>query len=267
MEARTQKQSAGSRHTSAIDDPSASQNVAEGLPAAQVWDSIYAALYAAYGPQHWWPAETRFEMIVGAYLTQATSWRSVERSLNNLRAAGLLSIAGIRRTPEEELQAWIRPSGFVQRKAASLHAFVRFLDRQYRGSLNQLRQQHPTIAREQLLSLPGVGPETADAILLYALDHPAIVVDEYLRRVSRRHGLSSGLSSGKLFDEKLRDMAARMLRQRRLHSTEREDAGEFHALIVEVGKRHCRATAQCAGCPLEKFLPSTRSGAEVYDKF
>ena len=215
---------------------------------------MYAALYAAYGPQHWWPAETRFEMILGAYLTQATSWRSVERSLQNLRAANLLSIEGIRQTPIDDLRELIRPSGFVLRKAASIHAFVEFLDRLHGGSLNDLQQQHPDITRQQLLALPGVGQETADAILLYALDHPVIVVDEYLRRVSRRHQLPSDNAS----DLDLRSSAAGLLNPRK-HLDRLAKAKEFHALIVEVGKRHCGATPRCDECPLQKFLPPTHT--------
>lgn len=227
-------------------------------PAAKRLHAMYAALYAAYGPQHWWPAETRFEMVLGAYLTQATSWRSVERSLDNLRTAGVLHIDGIRNTPEAALRELLRPSGFVQRKAASIRAFVQFLDEQYDGSLDRMRQQAPSTLRSQLLSLPGVGPETADAILLYAMDHPAIVVDEYLRRVFARHGLPSQQlphpPGARALDEKLRALANAMLGQR-VHGTVVDDAKEFHALIVEVGKRHCGSTAQCRGCPLEKFLP------------
>ncbi|HEX4022984.1 MAG TPA: base excision DNA repair protein [Acidobacteriaceae bacterium] len=226
------------------------QSAAQQATAAKALQAMVAALFAAYGPQHWWPAETRFEMIVGAYLTQATAWRSVERSLENLRTAGLLHIDGIRKTPAATLRELIRPSGFVQRKAASILAFVDFLDEQYDGSLDRLCRQVASVARPQLLSLPGVGPETADAILLYALDHPAIVVDEYLRRVTVRHGLLTATAS----DHALRALATTML-ERRMQDTEVADAKEFHALIVEVGKRHCGSVAKCAGCPLEMFLP------------
>lgn len=225
--------------------------------AARRLHAMYAALYAAYGPQHWWPAESAFEMIVGAYLTQATSWRNVERSVHNLRAAGLLHLDGIRKTPEAALQELLRPSGFVRRKAASVRAFVHFLDAQYNGSLDRMRQQDPRVLREQLLALPGVGPETADAILLYALDHAAIVMDEYLRRVLTRHEFLPRTLGARSFDAKLRGLANAML-ELRVHGTVVDDAKEFHALIVEVGKRHCGNTARCSGCPLEKFLPDAR---------
>jgi endonuclease-3 related protein len=227
--------------------------------------AIYAALLDAYGPQHWWPAETDFEMIVGAYLTQATSWRSVERSLNNLRSAGLLHLDGVRNTRPPVLHTMVRPSGFMQRKVRSIRAFVRFLDTQYQGSLDVARKQHTDALRKQLLSLPGVGPETADSILLYAMGHRAVVVDEYFRRVASRHGLLRHTGRGKEQDAELRALATAALRSR-VHATELEDAKELHALIVEVGKRHCGPTAHCKGCPLEKFLPRNagqRPGQDV----
>lgn len=222
---------------------------ADAQDSAMRLHAMHLALFAAYGQQHWWPAETHFEMIIGAYLTQATAWKSVERSLENLRSAGALTIEGVRSIPETELRELIRPSGFVQRKTAALKAFVRFLDESYAGLLENLRRQIPTVARKQMLALPGVGEETADAILLYALDHPAIVVDEYLRRVITRHALLQG----KATPADMRAAGIAML-QRRAHSTELEDAKEFHALIVEAGKRHCGAVARCTGCPLQPFL-------------
>lgn len=212
----------------------------------------YSALYEAHGPQHWWPAQTPLEVIVGAYLVQATAWSSVERSLANLRGAGCLTLAGLRRTPERELQALIRPSGFVHRKAEALLAFVQFLDAQHGGSLTRLSRQYPGQTRQQLLALPGVGPETADAILVYALGHPSVIVDEYLRRVALRHGLIPAVVRG--WNGHLRTAAEQMLATR-APAAALADAQEFHALIVAVGKRHCQAQPRCAGCPLEKFLP------------
>ena len=252
MEAGIKKQKSAARRHEAVANMARPQRI---TPAP--WTVLYAALFAAYGPQYWWPAQTKFEMILGAYLTQATSWRSVERSLENLRAADLLNINGIRKTSAEDLRALIRPSGFAIRKSASIHAFVEFLDQHHGGSLDQLRQQSAAITRQQLLELPGVGAETADAILLYALDHPAIVVDEYLRRVGRRHALPSPAAT----DAELRASAVTLLNQpetmapRIAHATSLEDAKEFHALIVEVGKRHCGPTPRCEGCPLQKYLP------------
>ncbi len=211
---------------------------------------MYAALLSAYGARQWWPAETPFEVILGAYLTQATAWRSVERSIANLRAAGLLTVEGIRTISEKALREIIRPSGFVLRKAASIKTFVRFLDEHYDGSLQQMAAQPTVTLRPQLLALPGVGPETADVILLYALDHPVFVVDEYLRRVVTRHEL---VPANARYTE-LQLLGDRTVASATVEETVRH-ANELHALIVEVGKRHCGTVPRCDGCPLQPFLP------------
>jgi endonuclease-3 related protein len=153
--------------------------------------NLHALLEKAYGPQHWWPAETPLEVVLGAYLTQNTSWTAAARSLANLRAAGALTPSGLRSLSLDELRALIRPSGFTTRKAPALKAFVAMLDEEFSGSLDALAAMPTQALRIRLLALPGVGPETADAILLYALDHPVPVVDEYLRRIAVRHGLAT----------------------------------------------------------------------------
>lgn len=208
--------------------------------------TFYTRLLEAYGPQQWWPAKSPFEVVIGAYLTQNTAWTSVEKSIANLAARNLLTVPAIRSLSEEELRELIRPSGYMTRKAAAIKAFVAFLDKRYGGSLDQLAAARPDTARKHLLDLPGVGPETADAILLYALGHPAIVVDEYLRRVTVRHGL---------VHEKAKYAEIQALGEAAFahesHDTRARHANEFHALIVEVGKRHCRRAPQCEGCPLQ----------------
>ena len=170
----------------------------------------------------------------------------MEKSIANLAAHGLLSVAAIRALPEDELRERIRPSGYMTRKAAAIKAFVAFLDRFYDGSLENFAEESAEIARERLLALPGVGPETADAILLYALGYPAIVVDEYLRRVVVRHGLLA---------EKAKYREIQSLGEAAFadepHAKRAEHYNEFHALMVEVGKRHCRREPVCEGCPLE----------------
>ena len=215
---------------------------------------MYAALLNAYGTRKWWPAETAFEVVIGAFLTQATAWRSVERSIANLREAGTLSIEGVRGIPEERLRELIRPSGFVRRKAASIQGFVQFLDEQYGGSLEQMAETPTAELRTQLLALPGVGAETADAILLYALKHPVFVVDEYLRRVVTRHEL---LAANARYAE-LQSLGDGAIASPTREETARH-ANELHALIVEVGKRHCGTTPRCEGCPLQPFLPNADS--------
>lgn len=218
---------------------------------------MHHALLAAYGPQHWWPAKTAFEVILGAYLTQNTAWTQVERTLNNLRAAKALSAAGIRRLGDAELQQLIRPSGFATRKAPAIKAFVSLLDAEFGGSLARMAAAPTTQLRTRLLALPGVGPETADAILLYALGHAVPVADEYLRRVAERHTL---LPAPVARNGRSYTALAELTRAAFARDPEPEHAalyGEFHALIVAVGKAHCGKTADCAACPLREDLPRT----------
>ena len=148
---------------------------------------IYRKLSRAWGPQHWWPAESPFEVIVGAILVQNTSWTNVEKAIANLRAADVLTIDGIRGLGIEDLEQIIRPSGYFRQKAARLKEFVALVDKQYSGSVDAMRATPTTQLREVLLAQKGIGPETADSILLYAGQHPVFVVDAYTRRVLERH--------------------------------------------------------------------------------
>ena len=213
---------------------------------------MHDRLLLAYGPQHWWPAQTPFEVILGAYLTQNTAWTAVERSLANLKASGAMSIDGIRSLRLDELQALIRPSGFHTRKAPALKAFVSMLDREFGGSLDALAASPTAQVRRRLLALPGLGPETADAILLYALGHPVPVADEYLRRIVERHQLAAHWPNTKHHDS-LVDLTRRAFAS---DPPARHGSlfNEFHALIVAVGKAHCGKTARCADCPLAADL-------------
>jgi endonuclease-3 related protein len=223
---------------------------------------MYNELAQAYGPQHWWPAKTPFEVILGAYLTQNTAWKAVERSLDNLRSAGALTLDGLRAVPVAKLRRLIRPSGFYTRKAPALKAFVAMVDAEFGGSLDALAAAPTGALRRRLLALPGVGPETADAILLYALGHAVPVADEYLRRIAERHGLVELPKGAKRYDA-LTELTRRAFagdpaaEQKRLFN-------EFHALTVAVGKAHCGRTARCEGCPLEGDVRSwsPRSGPD-----
>jgi endonuclease III related protein len=216
--------------------------------AGPILRNFHDQLAAAYGPQQWWPAQTPLEVIVGAYLTQNTSWRAVERSIANLVERGVMNLNGLRAIQEDELRMLIRPSGYMVRKAAAIKAFVSFLDRDHDSSLARLAAQPTSVVRRQLLDLPGVGEETADAILLYALLHPVAVVDEYLRRIADRHGLAGR-------DRKYGDV------QRLVDDAFANDPAEFrlplynefHTLVVAVGKHHCGPKARCEGCPLAAF--------------
>ncbi|MDP9268805.1 MAG: endonuclease III domain-containing protein [Acidobacteriota bacterium] len=230
----------------------------------------YAALLARWGAQHWWPAQSRFEVIVGAFLTQNTSWTNVEKAMRSLRRARKLSLAGIRSTPEPDLAALVRSSGYYKQKAHRLKRFVAWLDAAYGGSLDRMFARPTETLRAELLALHGVGPETADSILLYAGGHPVFVVDAYTRRIFERHDLVPAKAK---YDE-LRGLGERALADvgsdlprgsQPMHSPSRmsraqrgEQAhqfNEFHGLIVRAGKEFCGAQASCAGCPLEKFLP------------
>jgi endonuclease III related protein len=157
--------------------------------------AYYRTLFSSWGRQHWWPAQSRFEMIVGAYLTQNTSWTNVEKALGNLRKARLLTINGIRRMPQRKLEQLIRPAGYFRQKAQRLKTFVRFLDERYGGSFKRMFAQPTAKLRNELLALNGIGPETADSILLYAGNHPVFVVDAYTRRILERHQIVSSTGS------------------------------------------------------------------------
>lgn len=208
--------------------------------------SYYDAMFRAHGSQHWWPGRTRFEVIVGAILTQNTSWTNVERAIHNLRQQKLLSPAAMARVSPARLARLIRSSGYFRQKARKLKAFVRFLGDVHHGSLTKMFRTPTTILREQLLSVHGIGPETADSILLYAGKHLVFVVDAYTRRILERHNLASGKES---YDE-IRDLF-----QRNLPSSAAL-FNEYHALIVHTGKHCCRARAPlCEACALQPFLP------------
>src|ERR1035441_9218638 len=174
--------------------------------------AYYYTLFSAWGRQHWWPAQSRFEVIVGAYLTQNTSWTNVEKALGNLRKARRLTVSGIRRTPQPKLEQLIRPAGYFRQKAQRLKTFVSLLDERYGGSLARMFARPTGELRDELLALNGVGPETADSILLYAGNHPVFVVDAYTRRILERHQIVSGAASydeiRQLFEQALGDLPA-----------------------------------------------------------
>jgi len=217
-------------------------------PAAERLRQMYDALESAYGPQHWWPAETRFEVILGAYLTQNTSWKAVQRSLANLRQAGALTVDGLRALALEDLKAHIRPSGFYSRKAPALKAFVAMLDEEFGGSFDRLSAAPSAMLRSRLLALPGVGLETADAILLYAFNHPVPVADEYLRRIAVRHRLITPAPGRKGYES-----LVELTRKAFAGDSQASRASlfnEMHALTVAVGKAHCGRVPACSGCPL-----------------
>jgi endonuclease-3 related protein len=208
----------------------------------------YDALFATFGPQHWWPGRTRFEIIVGAILVQNTSWTNVAPAIENLRREKLLGPRAIETVSLQRLARLIRSSGYFRQKAKKLKTFVRFLRREYQGSLAKMFRTPTPCLRKQLLSVYGIGPETADSILLYAGKHPVFVVDAYTRRMLERHGLAHA----KLGYQEVRQLFERSL------SPDVALYNEFHALIVHTGKHFCRPREpRCGECPLNSLLSVT----------
>jgi endonuclease III related protein len=235
--------------------------------------SYYTALLTRYGPQNWWPARSRLEVIVGAYLTQNTNWNNVEKAIANLRRAGLLTVNAMRQVRLAELETLVRPSGYFRQKARKLKTFIAFLDQQYSGSLNRMFAQPTEKLRAELLALNGVGPETADSILLYAGNHPVFVVDAYTRRMLQRHGIIDAKTGyeeiRQLIETTLISAEPSALLVAQAGSDPRHPVSpmscasrsklaqhynELHALIVRVGNHYCRKTARCEGCPLQGLL-------------
>ncbi len=210
----------------------------------------YDLMRAAYGHQGWWPGDTPFEMCVGAILTQNTSWKNVERAIDRLRRRDVLRVEGMSALSESDLAELIRPAGYFNVKAARLRSFVRVLLDQHQGSLARLFAGDTPIVRARLLSIHGIGPETADSMLLYAGGHASFVVDAYTRRIFSRHGWCRPDAS---YDE-LQAICASSLAE--AGGADLLDLWQdFHAQLVAVGKDFCRPTApRCDRCPLATLL-------------
>lgn len=207
---------------------------------------VYRRLHKHFGPQQWWPGTSRFEIIVGAILTQNTAWGNVERALANLKRERLLNPARMYHTRTTKLARLIRSSGFYEQKAIKLKAFLNFLFSHYRGNLTRMFRTAGEVLRDDLLNVHGIGPETADAILLYAGNYPSFVVDAYTRRIFARLGWC---------EENVR---YEELRNRLMEALPREAQlyNEYHALLVALGKNICAKRApRCANCPLREICP------------
>ena len=230
------------------------------------------ALFAHYPKQNWWPARSRFEVVVGTILVQNTAWANVEKALAHLRRANLLNLPGMRAVSVERLEMLVRPAGFYRQKAARLKRFVQFLDDRYDGSFTRMFRQNTAALRAELLALNGIGPETADSILLYAGGHPVFVVDAYTRRIFERHALAPQAAriSYDALRHQIEDETRALLpltpkgavaprhsvsRLSRLRLRSESAAyNELHAMIVRVGVDHCRSTPDCEKCPLQPLL-------------
>lgn len=207
---------------------------------------IYRTLEDCFGPQGWWPAETPFEVMVGAILTQNTNWKNVERAIGNLKQAGLMSPALISECPQGKLAELIRPAGYFNVKADRLISFTRWFIDEFGGEIDRMFADAPDALREKLLAVRGVGPETADSILLYAGGMPSFVIDAYTRRIFSRHGFCA---PDVKYDELKEMFESNLPRDRRLYN-------EYHALLVMLGKDYCRPRPLCDACPAREVMVS-----------
>jgi len=205
---------------------------------------LYKGIYKSFGPQHWWPARTRFEIIVGAILTQNTAWTNVEKAIANLAKAKLLAPRSLKDIKKKRLAYLIKPSGYYNIKTERLKSFVNFLYKRYGGSLKKMFSQDVQSLREELLGVKGLGKETVDSILLYAGKRPIFVVDAYTKRILSRHNIIS--------DDKDYDSIQRLFMDNL--PSDQSLFGEYHALLVRLAKDICKKIPKCNLCPVKKIL-------------
>ncbi len=202
---------------------------------------IFRKLYSKFGPQHWWPAENSFEVIVGAILTQGTNWLNVENAIARLKAKKVLHPEKLYRMSPDKISALIKSTGYHNIKAKRIKEFLKFFFEVYQGDLKKMSQDDPRKLRKLLLSVNGIGPETADSILLYALNKPVFVVDAYTKRIFFRHGLIKEEADY----AQMQDIFMRNLKN------SVKIFNEYHALLVRLGKDYCRKQdPKCGICPL-----------------
>jgi endonuclease-3 related protein len=210
---------------------------------------MYELLNGYFGDLRWWPAAESFEMMVGAILTQNTAWTNVEKAIEALREKKVLTPAALFRIPEDELARIIRPSGYYHLKAGRLKAFVRFFMEEYSGCVAAMRAEELPRLRNKLLGVRGVGPETADSILLYACQKPIFVSDAYTKRIMLRHGMIGDDADYHAIQTLFMDHLP----------PDVSLFNQFHAMIVNTGKTFCRKSPQCAGCPLAVLQAGMRT--------
>ena len=216
-------------------------------PHGKLLTDIYKILHNHFGPQYWWPGDTPFEIAVGAILTQNTNWQNVEKAINNLKNEGALNAHILYGMPHEKLAPLIRQAGYFNVKTRRLKNFLNFLSNHYKGSMKGMRKEDADTLRKALLGVNGIGPETADSILLYALEKPVFVIDAYTKRILHRHNIVS---------EKATYHELQELFHRNLPS-DADMFNEYHALFVMLGKHYCRPRPICEGCPLEGMPASS----------
>lgn len=209
--------------------------------------NAYRRLFDAFGPQHWWPGESPWEIVVGAVLTQNTSWNNVERAIENLRDADALDLDRLHTMPTDELAELIRPAGYYRVKARRLKNLIELIVNRFDGSLEELFALGQHRLRDELLAVNGIGPETADSIVLYAAQFPTFVVDAYTARILKRHGWIEPEAD---YDAIKDYFESNLVSDVRLFN-------EYHALLVRLGKEFCRKTPKCDECPLVHLLPES----------
>jgi len=203
---------------------------------------IYKILYKEFGPQYWWPGDSQFEVAIGAILTQNTNWQNVEKAINNLKNKNLLSLKKLYKLSFKKLADFIRPTGYYNLKAQRIKFFLHFLKEKYKSKINLVKKNNPQLLRRELLDVNGIGPETADSMLLYAFDKPIFVIDAYTKRIFSRHDLIP-----KDFDyQQTQDFFMQNLpKNTKLFN-------EYHALLVKLGKEFCtKNKPKCQSCPLK----------------
>lgn len=229
----------------------AKTTVRRDLARAQALRRAYRLTRAHFGHQHWWPGETPFEVCVGAILTQNTSWSNVERAIANLKAARALAPGKLLALGESRLAALIRPAGYFNVKARRLRSFLRVLVEEFGGDLERLFAGETAAVRERLLAINGIGPETADSMLLYAGGHHRFVIDAYTKRIFHRHRWCGGNAAYEDLQHLCESALDQKPRQERLDYWQ-----DYHAQLVNLGKDFCRARQpRCAECPLKPLLP------------
>jgi len=204
---------------------------------------MFNLLLDHYGPRNWWPAETALEMMIGAVLTQNTNWKNVEKAIENLKKTDLISLKALSFISNSELAQKIRPAGYYNIKAKRLKNLIDFIVDHYDGKMSKLLADETPTLRNRLLSVNGIGPETADSILLYAANRPVFVIDAYTHRILHRHNMTGEQSTY----QELQDLFMDNL------PSDTSLFNEFHALIVEAGKDYCRKKPLCEECPLSQI--------------
>jgi len=212
---------------------------------------IYNSLFKHFGPQDWWPGETPFEVIIGAILTQNTSWDNVEKAIVSLKASGKFTPEGLFKLQTDKLALLIKSSGYFNIKAKRLKNFLSFLFNDYEGNIDRLLKEDGHLLRHKLLNVNGIGPETADSILLYAAEYPIFVVDAYTNRIFSRHGY---IPADATYHQIQELFVGNLPKDIQLYN-------EYHALIVRVGKELCRKTPRCNSCPIEYDLHKNAKNA------